>query len=176
MEQQRPLETQYRIVRGDGEVRYIRSNGQIFEHEAGRLVMVGASIDVTVDVRLQQELAAERAQAEAATRAKSQFLATMSHEIRTPMNGVLGMLELLLRSGLTAEQHERATTAHASAECLLRILNDILDFSKLESHQVSIESIPFQPAKRHRRHGRVAGAVCRREEPASPSRDRSGHP
>ena len=122
-------------------------NGQIFEHAAGRLVMVGASIDVTVDVRLQQELAAERAQAEAATRAKSQFLATMSHEIRTPMNGVLGMLELLLRGGLSAEQHERATTAHASAECLLRILNDILDLSKLESHQVSIESIPFQPAR-----------------------------
>ncbi|WP_110170473.1 hybrid sensor histidine kinase/response regulator [Luteitalea pratensis] len=147
VEQQRPLETQYRIVCGDGEVRYIRSNGQIFEHAAGRLVMVGASIDVTVDVRLQQELAAERAQAEAATRAKSQFLATMSHEIRTPMNGVLGMLELLLRSGLSAEQHELAMTAHESAECLLRILNDILDLSKLESHQVSIESIPFQPAK-----------------------------
>jgi PAS domain S-box-containing protein len=147
MEQHRPLETQYRIVRGDGEVRHIRSNGQLFEHGAGRLVMVGASIDVTADVRLQQELAGERAQAEAATRAKSQFLATMSHEIRTPMNGVLGMLELLLRSGLTAEQQDRATTAHASAECLLRILNDILDLSKLESHQVSIESIPFEPAR-----------------------------
>ena len=147
VEQHRPLETQYRIVRGGGEVRHIRSNGQIFEHAAGRPVMVGASIDVTADVRLQQELAAERAQAEAATRAKSQFLATMSHEIRTPMNGVLGMLELLLRSGLTPEQQDRATTAHASAECLLRILNDILDLSKLESHQVSIESIPYEPAK-----------------------------
>jgi len=147
VEQHRPLETQYRIVRADGEVRHIRSNGQIFEHGAGRSVMVGASIDVTADVRLQQELDAERAHAEAATRAKSQFLATMSHEIRTPMNGVLGMLELLLRSGLTPEQQDRATTAHASAECLLRILNDILDLSKLESHQVSIESIPFEPAR-----------------------------
>ncbi len=147
VEDQRPLQTQYRILLADGEVRHIRSNARVFEHEDGALVVVGVNRDVTADVRLHQELAAERTQAEAATRAKSTFLATMSHEIRTPMNGVLGMLELLLASGLTSAQQERASTAHASAECLLRILDDILDLSKLESHQVSVESIPYQPAR-----------------------------
>ncbi len=145
VEQGRALQTQYRIVRPDGEVRHVRSNAQVFDLDGARR-MVGVNIDVTADVRLQQELAAERAQAEAATRAKSQFLATMSHEIRTPMNGVLGMLELLLRSGLTPAQHEHAAVAHASAESLLGILNDILDLSKLESHQVTLESIPFDVA------------------------------
>ncbi len=144
--QRRALQTQYRIVRRDGEVRHVRANAQVFD-EDGNPRVVGVIIDVTADVRLQQELAAERAQAEAATRAKSQFLATMSHEIRTPMNGVLGMLESLLRSGLAPEQHERAALAHGSAECLLRILNDILDLSRLESHQVTIEAIPFEPAQ-----------------------------
>ena len=181
VEQQRPLQTQYRIIRGAAEVRHIRSNAQMFEHEAGRPVMVGASIDVTADVRLQQELAAERAQADAATRAKSAFLATMSHEIRTPMNGVLGMLELLLRSGLSPLQREHATMAHASAECLLRILNDTLDLSKLESQHVSIESIPMQPARvigdtlallvprRPRRTFRSNGSSIPRSRPGSPA-------
>ncbi|WP_239492243.1 ATP-binding protein [Luteitalea sp. TBR-22] len=146
VEQRAPLQTQYRVVTPTGEVRYIRCNARVLEPD-GEPLVVGVNIDITADILVQQELAAERAQAEAATRAKSQFLATMSHEIRTPMNGVLGMLELLLRSGLTPEQLERATTAHTSAESLLRILNDILDLSKLEQHQVAIESIPYQPAQ-----------------------------
>jgi PAS domain S-box-containing protein len=140
------MQTQHRIVRPDGDVRHIRLHVRTFT-DAERLRIVGVSTDVTADVRLQEELARERAQAEAATQAKSQFLATMSHEIRTPMNGVLGMLELLLRDGLSSEQRSRAETAHASAACLLRILDDILDLSKLESHQVSIEAIPFEPGR-----------------------------
>ncbi|WP_396627508.1 ATP-binding protein [Luteitalea sp.] len=145
VEHRTPLQTQYRILTAAGEVRHIRCNARVLDQD-GAPVVVGVNIDISGDVRVQQDLAAERAQAEAATRAKSQFLATMSHEIRTPMNGVLGMLELLLRSGLTPEQLERAATAHASAESLLRILNDILDLSKLEQHQVAIESIPYEPA------------------------------
>ena len=139
-------QTQHRVVRPDGDVRHLRLHVRTFT-DAERLRVVGVATDVTVDVRLQQELARERAQAEAATQAKSRFLATMSHEIRTPMNGVLGMLELLLRDGLSSEQRDRAETAHASAACLLRILNDILDLSKLESGQVSIEAIAFEPGR-----------------------------
>jgi signal transduction histidine kinase/CheY-like chemotaxis protein/HPt (histidine-containing phosphotransfer) domain-containing protein len=81
--------------------------------------------------------------AEAASRAKSEFLATMSHEIRTPLNGVLGMNELLLNSVLKPRQREWAAAVQTSGQHLVGVINDILDFSKIESGHMELESVDF---------------------------------
>jgi two-component system, sensor histidine kinase len=93
-----------------------------------------------------QSLQVALAAAEAATEAKSRFLATMSHEIRTPMNGILGLSELLLQTPLSEAQTGFAQTIQRSGHSLLVLLNDILDFSKIEADQLSLEQVPLGPA------------------------------
>ena len=130
--------TDYRIVLPDGTIRHVRDMAARYQGQDGQRRLVGLVWDVTPDVERQEELNLRRLEAEAATVAKSRFLAAMSHEIRTPMSGVLGLLGLMLDDPLPERQRERAKIALASAQSLLQILNDILDFSKLEAHQIRV--------------------------------------
>jgi PAS domain S-box-containing protein len=120
--------------------RWIAWEDYAIRNAAGQLVEVqSVGRDVTERKALEDALGKERDKAEAASRAKSGFLATMSHEIRTPMNGVLGMARLLLETDLRPEQRTYADAIRSSGESLLALIGDILDFSKIESGTVTME-------------------------------------
>jgi PAS domain S-box-containing protein len=118
---------------------------QPVRNEAGAVEnFIAVATDITARVETEQALRRAKAEADAASRAKSEFLASMSHEIRTPMNGVIGMTSLLLETELSAEQREYVNTIRGSGEALLTIINDILDFSKIESGKMELERLPFE--------------------------------
>lgn len=101
---------------------------------------VGFRIDIT-------ELVKARQAAEAASQAKSQFLANVSHEIRTPMNAIIGMLALLSKTELSSRQRDYASKTDGAARSLLGLLNDVLDFSKAEAGKVELDPRPFSVAR-----------------------------
>jgi PAS domain S-box-containing protein len=122
------------------EIQIVRDQSGHVEH------FIGIETDITARVGIEQQLRQAKTEADMASRAKSEFLASMSHEIRTPMNGVIGMTSLLMETVLTAEQRDFVNTIRTSGEALLTILNDILDFSKIESGKLELERAPFELA------------------------------
>lgn len=123
-----------------GERGFVTSYLDVTERKAQESALLQAKLEAESAAKVAEELAQE---AKAASRMKSEFLATMSHEIRTPMNGVIGGAALLGTTELTADQKSHLGIIHMSATGLMTLLNDILDISKIESGRMVLESIEF---------------------------------
>lgn len=128
-------------------------DGRVFERYGRELALEGAATgrvwsfrDVTERHRADAEIKRAKESAEAANRAKSEFLDTMSHEMRTPLNGVLGMTGVLLAEALTPQQRRYVELAHSSAQALLGLINDLLDLGKIESGKLEFEHVEFSLA------------------------------
>jgi PAS domain S-box-containing protein len=132
------------LIDAAGNARWLSTTKVPLRGTDGEIIgLVGISHDISERKTMESELRRAKEVAEAASKAKSEFLARMSHEIRTPMNGILGMTELALDTDLSPEQRETLQLVLASAESLLTIINDILDFSKIEAGKLQLEPAPF---------------------------------
>ncbi len=135
---------EYRIRGSDGRYRWFKTRGRPMRDEAGRIVQwIGTCTDIDDQKRAEEAERRAKEAAEAASRAKSEFLANVSHEIRTPMNAILGMTELAIETSGSDEQRQYLTIVKSSADALLNVINDLLDFSKIEAGKLELDPAEF---------------------------------
>ncbi len=133
-----------RLVRKDGSHVWINLFVSLQRDAAGEPIhSIGVIEDISERKRLETEIRQAKEAAEAANRAKDEFLANVSHEIRTPMNAILGMTELVLDTPLPDDQRQCLRTVKSAADNLLAIINDLLDFSKIEAGKLELDPADF---------------------------------
>lgn len=131
-----------RLYRPHGDEQWVRVFSRVQRNEKGVQVRaVGLMLDIQEQKQQELALIEAKKQAEAATVAKSNFLASMSHEIRTPLNGVLGMAQSLVADGLSEQQTEKVNVILESGKTLTALLNDVLDLSKIEAGKIEIATV-----------------------------------
>ena len=139
-----PYEIEFRVRRADGAFRWHLARALALRDDSGRITKwFGSCIDIDDQKRAEEALREAKEAAEAANRAKDEFLANVSHEIRTPMNAILGMTELVLDTPLTEDQRQCLKTVKSAADNLLGIINDLLDFSKIEAGKLELDPADF---------------------------------
>jgi PAS domain S-box-containing protein len=139
-----PLRTEHRMIHGDGIMAWVRTVLIFQRSETGKLITAFGVVQDISDLKANEErLMAAKEAADAANRAKSEFIANISHEIRTPMNGVIGVAGALAKTEMAPKQTEMVQLIVGSAASLQRLLSDILDLSKIEAGHLDIQGTRF---------------------------------
>ena len=133
------------IARANGSPLPVLLHSDLKRNAAGEPVLIRTTLfDASDRKEYERELVRARKKAEAADRAKSEFISTISHEIRTPLNAIMGVAYLLAQTPLSTSQQKFVRTLRSSAENLLNLVNEVLDFSKIESGKITLEERPVR--------------------------------